>query len=56
MSRRKKYGKRPQNVTAGFLACLGICFSPGGGGDKSTQEADVEKAKEILEELEHGTT
>jgi putative component of toxin-antitoxin plasmid stabilization module len=26
------------------------------GGDKSTQEADVEKAKEILEELDHGTT
>jgi putative addiction module killer protein len=25
------------------------------GGDKSTQEADVEKEKKILEELEHGT-
>jgi putative addiction module killer protein len=26
------------------------------GGDKTTQDADVEKAKEILEELEHGIT
>jgi putative addiction module killer protein len=26
------------------------------GGDKTTQDADVEKAKEILKELEHGST
>ena len=26
------------------------------GGDKSSQDADIEKAKEILKELENGTT
>jgi putative addiction module killer protein len=44
-------GYRVYYKKAGVEIVILLC-----GGDKSTQDADVERAKEVLEELEHGTT